>query len=218
MVLRRVGKRIGAHNWLAVASDFVIVVVGILLALQIANWDEQRRSRELERGYLTRLASEIRANIAEFSDARPAAVSTSEKIAAFAAALRDSSPTDDALIGSARGFFDGAWMTPDVSPSVTTFTDLSSTGNLQIIRNAELREAVIALYDAYRASVSAVDINISWVLPNDARLAYDYDALRWDARTSGFFSARTDAQAARELRSQRQVLLRARRCILLDLR
>ncbi len=208
MIVHRVGRRIGAHNWFAVVLDFVIVVVGILLALQISNWDEQRRARELERAYLVRLASELRANIAEFADDREAAVSTSKSVAAFAAALRDSSTTDDVLVGSAKGFFDGAWTTPDFSPSATTFTDLSSTGNLQVIRNAALREAVIALYDAYQASISAVEINTSWVLPNDARLAYEYDALRWDARTSGLFPERTNAQAARELRAQRQVLLR----------
>lgn len=208
MILRRLSSRIGARDWFAVGLDFVIVVAGILMALQIGTWDDQRRSKELERAYLTRLATEIRANIVGFSEDRQVAVDRSERMAEFGKALRDSSTPDAELIGSARGFFGGAWQMPAFAPSVTTFTDLSSTGNLQVIRNADLREAVIELYEVYRASSRAVEINTSWVLPNDARLSYEYDVLQWDATTTGFFPDRSDAQAARELRAHNDAVLR----------
>ena len=43
MILRRVIEHVKAQNWTAVALDFVIVVVGILIAFQITNWNEARR-------------------------------------------------------------------------------------------------------------------------------------------------------------------------------
>ncbi|MBI1393569.1 MAG: hypothetical protein GC152_12575 [Alphaproteobacteria bacterium] len=40
MILRRVIEHVRNQNWTAVALDFVIVVVGVLLAMQISNWNE----------------------------------------------------------------------------------------------------------------------------------------------------------------------------------
>ncbi len=40
MILRRLTQHIKDQNWFAVGLDFVIVVVGILLAFQITSWSE----------------------------------------------------------------------------------------------------------------------------------------------------------------------------------
>ena len=45
MLLRRITEHVKAQNWTAVALDFVIVVVGILIAFQITNWNEARQQR-----------------------------------------------------------------------------------------------------------------------------------------------------------------------------
>lgn len=55
MLLRRISKHVKEQNWFAVALDFFIVVVGILIAFQITNWNEQQAENNLERGYLIRL-------------------------------------------------------------------------------------------------------------------------------------------------------------------
>ena len=45
MILRRLTKHVKDQNWFAVALDFFIVVVGILIAFQITNWNEARSDR-----------------------------------------------------------------------------------------------------------------------------------------------------------------------------
>jgi hypothetical protein len=42
MILRRVAEHVKAQNWFAVAIDFVIVVVGVFIGIQVANWNEAR--------------------------------------------------------------------------------------------------------------------------------------------------------------------------------
>ena len=42
MLLRSITKHVKDQNWFAVALDFFIVVVGILIAFQITNWNEDR--------------------------------------------------------------------------------------------------------------------------------------------------------------------------------
>lgn len=42
MLLRRIMQHVREQNWLAVGLDFVIVVVGVLMAFQITSWSENR--------------------------------------------------------------------------------------------------------------------------------------------------------------------------------
>jgi hypothetical protein len=44
MILRRITQHVKDQNWFAVALDFVIVVVGILIAFQITNYGKTSRA------------------------------------------------------------------------------------------------------------------------------------------------------------------------------
>ena len=86
MRLRSLTKHIREQNWFAVALDFFIVVVGILIAFQITNWNEARERRQSERGYLEQLHSDVveltdRREL--YDETRPENVSILEKITDF---------------------------------------------------------------------------------------------------------------------------------------
>jgi len=55
MILRRFTKHVKDQNWFAVALDFFIVVVGILIAFQITNWSEERSEHAQHEVYIGRL-------------------------------------------------------------------------------------------------------------------------------------------------------------------
>ena len=59
MLLRSITKHVKDQNWFAVALDFFIVVVGILIAFQITNWNEERSNGQLRVSYLERLQSDL---------------------------------------------------------------------------------------------------------------------------------------------------------------
>lgn len=59
MILRSVIKHVREQNWVAVGLDFVIVVVGVFIGIQVANWNQQQRDRESEGLYLVRLGQEL---------------------------------------------------------------------------------------------------------------------------------------------------------------
>ncbi|MCR9062291.1 MAG: hypothetical protein NXI02_33610, partial [Rhodobacteraceae bacterium] len=42
MILRRVIKHVKEQNWTAVFLDFLIVVVGVFIGIQVSNWNEWR--------------------------------------------------------------------------------------------------------------------------------------------------------------------------------
>ena len=59
MILRRVIEHVKAQNWTAVALDFVIVVMGVFIGIQVANWNEASRDREREAVVLSQLKAEF---------------------------------------------------------------------------------------------------------------------------------------------------------------
>ncbi|MEX0644256.1 MAG: DUF6090 family protein [Parvularculaceae bacterium] len=68
MILRRITEHVKAQNWFAVAIDFVIVVVGVFVGLQVSNWNAARADRSREAGYLAGLAQDIRIDIADIDE------------------------------------------------------------------------------------------------------------------------------------------------------
>ena len=61
MLLRRLTEHVRAQNWFAVGLDFVIVVLGVFMATQVANWNEARQDREREQVYIDRLQGDFEA-------------------------------------------------------------------------------------------------------------------------------------------------------------
>lgn len=189
-------------------GEIVLIVVGILLAFQLSDWNDLRKSKDLEWSYLNRLATDIRTNVARFSDYRKTELEASQATTRFSAALGDSTISDADIVDAARVFFTVGWLSPNFEPTVTTFNDLEATGNLQIIRNNELREEIISLYASYAKYEESLAINQEWMVPLDSRLTYEYDALRWDKRTSTLFPPQTTKESANEIRSRAEVLIR----------
>ena len=55
MLLRRVTKHVKDQNWFAVGIDFCIVVIGVFIGIQVANWNEAQADRADTKRTLTLL-------------------------------------------------------------------------------------------------------------------------------------------------------------------
>ena len=66
MVIRRIREHVTAHNWFAVAIDLAIVVLGVLIATQVANWNDNRLEAAKARSYHSRLLDELDFNARQF--------------------------------------------------------------------------------------------------------------------------------------------------------
>ncbi|MGB5269500.1 MAG: DUF6090 family protein, partial [Eudoraea sp.] len=49
-------------------GEIILVVIGILIALQINNWNEERKDRRLEKEYIARLKGEMLKNLESSTD------------------------------------------------------------------------------------------------------------------------------------------------------
>lgn len=62
MVSRRIREHVTAHNWFAVTIDFIVVVIGVFLGMQVTNWNSARIERATARAYRAEIIENLRAN------------------------------------------------------------------------------------------------------------------------------------------------------------
>lgn len=63
MLLRRVKEHIKNENWFAVGIDFLIVVVGVFIGIQLGNWNETSEEANDYQNALSRFSVEINTNL-----------------------------------------------------------------------------------------------------------------------------------------------------------
>ena len=59
MILRRVIAHFRKQEWTAIAIDFLIVVIGVFVGLQVNNWNETRAARDSERTFLEAVRDDL---------------------------------------------------------------------------------------------------------------------------------------------------------------
>jgi hypothetical protein len=120
MILRRVIEHVREQNWTAIAIDFVIVVLGVFVGLQVSNWNAANADRREIARYLDDIASDVQADFEELSRTEAA---SRDRIAASAYVLRKAGLTEqvtELAISQSRAndVFSGAerLIIPDLSP------------------------------------------------------------------------------------------------------
>ena len=63
MIFRRIKAHIEKENWFAVFVDFLIVVVGVFIGIQVANWNDSRATYQTETRLLHELKREVEKSI-----------------------------------------------------------------------------------------------------------------------------------------------------------
>lgn len=65
MILGRIIRHLKEQNWTAIGLDLLIVIIGVFIGTEVANWNETRREHAGERLFLERLSGEMANDIRE---------------------------------------------------------------------------------------------------------------------------------------------------------
>lgn len=152
-------------------GEFVLIVVGVLVALMVETALEERKDDELQAEYLARVESDVKLDksamehrIDFFSDVRR-----------FSGDVLRWTQTDDGVDkDSLLAAFYAAEVWPFV-PNDSTYQDLKSTGNIRLLEDIELRTDLSRYYT--RANTSRDGWNpsedyraiIRGIIPNDVQ-------------------------------------------------
>jgi hypothetical protein len=127
---------------LRLAAEFVVIVIGVLVALGVDSWATSQRERALESDYLARLLDDVRFDLQEL------ALVDSVSRTGLGASRRLSAPDFVDSVPASRVvsavLVVGNNRVPDLSRS--TFTELVNSGQIDLIRSDSVRRA-LASYD-----------------------------------------------------------------------
>ena len=69
MILRRFTQHLKEQDWFAVGLELCVVIVGIFLGMQVSDWNDDRKQREIRQGMLSTLKAELQSSKAAFQSA-----------------------------------------------------------------------------------------------------------------------------------------------------
>lgn len=139
MLLRRLMEHVKDQNWTVVWLDLVIVIIGVFMGIQVANWNDERRQRSMGVVILERLEADfvsIQAGASFRVERVESHIAAADKVMsqALAATLKDD------LSGLREKLTAIGHITP-VSSS-PTLTQLVTNGEMSLIRSEPLRRAL----------------------------------------------------------------------------
>lgn len=141
MILRSLTKHVKDQNWLAVSIDFAIVVLGVFIGIQVANWNESQREQTLLRGYLHRLNEDFSLSIAGTERTRAFLTTNQDNLGIVLNSLRACAVTDEQRDEFANGLFHMGKLIPAQFVD-GTLEELRASGRLLLVKNAGLRDAI----------------------------------------------------------------------------
>jgi hypothetical protein len=154
--LPRLAAALRGERWWQVALELALLVGGILIALAVDGWMDDRRDARLEREYLGRLERDLAQSL--------------ETMDGFVTFERQQTADGVLAYRGLRGVPEIGREPVAVALSHlanrrtlrlqgATYRDLLSTGNLRLIRNPELRDAIVRLYEEADRTMTVVDRN-----------------------------------------------------------
>lgn len=163
MILRRIIAHFRKQEWTAIALDFVIVVVGVFVGLQAQAWNESRQDRVQERMYIERLARDFAAieERTEFANEKwLSVINVSRRLLADIDAFNatERMPRTEQEILADLNDLHG---TRIPAPRAATFVEMPSTGEIRVLRDEDLRDALLAYDTQTHYALIAYDVLVN---------------------------------------------------------
>ncbi len=147
MLLRRISKHVTEQDWFAVFLDFIIVVVGVFIGIQVANWNEARQLRIDEAEIIERVSEDFNRIKMDAERSRNFHKQITSDLTILLKALRSKSLAENDITAVKRALFLGHTIQTSADRSSTT-RELLSSGNANILSNKDLLDELVA-YEAF---------------------------------------------------------------------
>ena len=144
MLLRRITAHVKEQNWFAVGIDLLIVVVGVFIGIQVANWNEEQGQRFDATVSLERLHEDFNLILGQTERSLARHEDHVKATARVLNGARKGEFIEESLLDDLQVI--GDFSVPS-GPSVT-YRELVAAGRLKFIENQELRRSLKS-YDDY---------------------------------------------------------------------
>ena len=180
MLLRRITKHVSDQNWFAVFIDFLIVVVGVFIGIQVTNWNAQRVEQSLEIGYIERLKNDIEESRVNTKRTNKRWIARVDLLNLVIDSLDKCELVEDDKDNFAEGLshlgkFEMAFFND------STLEEMRSTGRLGVISNTKINSALAAIERGIRYQERVEPQLIAHLSPH---IAYAKQRVRFEVRST----------------------------------
>jgi len=153
-IFRNVRQKLATENkvmaYLRYAvGEIFLVVIGILIALQVNNWNENRKNHSAENDALISLREDFKDNITQIKDRISKVNKMTEHLNNVITIIdRDSSEVNPDSLGNYLPTGASWW---DVKITSSTYDALSGAGNLDLIQNENFRKLLAEFYSTTKS-------------------------------------------------------------------
>jgi len=140
-------------------GEIILVMIGILLALQVNNWNENRKDRVKEKAILKQLHKEFEKNLSEFEPVKASQIRTfnSGKVVFRNIDKLDTPVYRDSVYMYSTRMFGGY----TYYPSGGVIESLISSGDFKLIQNDTLRNYLVSWKDVLKRYTDNVNIDLN---------------------------------------------------------
>jgi hypothetical protein len=145
MSLLKLSARLRAHDWTAALIELVIVIVGILIALQVTNWNQDRIDRARGDNYHQRIKIELGEDIRAIDTA----VNYWKQVSAYGYAATAHAESGKLVDGSNWKTVLAYYQASQIMPfqlDDTSFVEMRDSGDLALITDEKLRKHLSGYY------------------------------------------------------------------------
>jgi hypothetical protein len=142
MILRRIIAHFRKQEWTAIGIDFVIVVVGVFVGIQVANWNSEQADRRRGTQYVERLTTDLGQDL----------VTRRGEVAYYAAVL-DSVLLANALLADPRSDAEAlvvnAYRASEITytpPTRSTWDEIVSSGDIGLLSRQAVDSGIAAYF------------------------------------------------------------------------
>lgn len=171
-------------------GEIILVMIGILLALQVNNWNEYKAEKRIEKTLMNNLNTEFRNNLHKLKESITQYEETEKSIRLLMSFMQFTSDelkhiNTDSLIAKAIDVY-------DYSPTQNSLTEILASGNLKLITKDSLKTALLEwsaeLNEKEESWQTLDDFNQNLVLPyltkNASMRNIDkYSLMKWEAKS-----------------------------------
>ncbi len=159
MAISKLGARLRAHDWTAAVIELVIVVAGILIALQASNWNQDRQDR-------ARAASDYRRlhdSLVTDGETMDAVSSFWHQVSGYGRAAMANADDGTLVAGSHWRTLLAWYQASQLMPfelEDTTFVEMRDRGDLVLVADEKLRTRLAEYY--HLTQTGTIRSNILW--------------------------------------------------------
>ena len=142
MILRRVIKHFREQEWTAIALDFLIVVVGVFVGLQVSNWNDDQKENALSVDYLQRLHDDMTLSIDATTVTEKFILDNIHNVTLVLDSLETCKLAEENRDAFANGLYFASVHIPATFAD-GTLLELQSSGRLGLLKNTQIRDLLI---------------------------------------------------------------------------